>query len=783
MNYQQKKNVVILLIVSAVLFSLVKHMNKSDYHEFDLINNSELSNIEYRQAVKIWERMLLKDPQNLELLEKIGQAFLKLADFTKARKYFEKALIIVPNSINIHLELIRIDILTGDLVGAENKCRILKEKIPNDEDINSTYGDVMLLFNEFDKAEDCYRKAHLVNPGSPHHILKIATCLLARGKKNEALSFFNMVEQMKISSSRVLVQIAEFFTLSTDYDLAEEYLIQAVESEPGNIGLKIKLVQFYFFTNNLERAEQILSPLITKDSDSIYLQKILADVYISLNHLENARKLLMDIKKSARADDPEYNLLQGKFWLFSGNPVYAVSHIKSALDVIPGFVSGRYYLSVAYLAAGQKQLAENSLTKTLLYDQNHTDASLLMAVMLYKKNMYDLSLEYLNRVVKNEPENFRVYMLKGLNYISLEKFDQAVIEFLQAYAIAPETAPPLYYLGLCSQYLGRPGEALEYFEQVLKRIPGLADVSYRYTMLLIKTGKARQAEEYILETIKKQPDNLYLQYIAAQVALKNSKVQEAVEFLIAGTSKPGCPAYFFLQLAQIYEDQKADAKALETLTKCVEILPYTSEAWVKLAHFHLNYGKKEDAIKVLEKAEKKLQADPDILSNLAWLYLETDTNIDMALEYARAAYEKMPGNKAFADTLGWAYFKKGALTQASWILSEIEQDDPENGWVLYHLGMTLYKEGKLSGARDKLFRAAKTNLPQTEIEQITQLLVRLDQNDISENKNNYVEENNLFDINSILSSPGNQEEDSDILEPQWQQKRTMSSGIKKNLSK
>ena len=737
MNYKQKKLVVILLIVSALLFSLVKHMNKNDYQEFDMPADAEFSYTEYRKVVKIWEKMIKKDPENAELLEKTGRAFLKLADFTKARKYFEKALIIIPDSTNLHLELIRIDILTGDIIAAENKCRMLKEKIPNDEDINSTYGDIMLLFNEFDKAENCYRKAHLVNPGSPHHILKIATCLLARGKKNEALSFFNMVEQMEISSSRVLVQMAEFFTLSTDYDLAEKYLIQAVESEPGNIGLKIKLVQFYFFTDNLERAEKILSPLITKDSDSIYLQKVLADVYISLNRLEDARKLLADIKKSARADDPEYNLLEGKFWLFSGNPVYAVSHIKSALDIIPGFVSGRYYLSVAYLAAGQKQLAENSLTKTLLYDQNHTDATLLMAAMLYKKDMCDLSLEYLNRVLENEPENFRAYMLRGLNYISLEKFDQAVIEFLQAYAIAPETAPPLYYIGLCSQYLGRFGEALEYFEQVLKRVPGLADVSYLYTMLLIKTGKTIQAEEYILEAIKKQPENLYLQYIAAQVALKNNKVQEAVEFLIAGTSKPGCPAYFLLKLAEIYEDQKADAKVLETLTKCVEILPYTSDGWVELAKFHLTYGKKEDAVKVLEKAEKKLQTDPDILSNLAWLYLETDTNIDMALEYARAAYEKDPGNKAFADTLGWAYFKKGAFTQASWILSEIEKDDPENGWILYHLGMTLYKEGKLSDAREKLLRAVKTDLPLAEIEQITHLLARLDQNDISENKKNH----------------------------------------------
>ena len=75
-------------------------------------------------------------------------------------------------------------------------------------------------------------------------------------------------------------------------------------------------------------------------------------------------------------------------------------------------------------------------------------------------------------------------------------------------------------------------------------------------------------------------------------------------------------------------------------------------------------------------------------NNLAWLYLESNRNLDQALQLAQTAKAALPDEPNVNDTLGWAYYKKALYPQALEALQHSVEKDPTNVSAQYHLGLT-----------------------------------------------------------------------------------------------
>jgi len=112
--------------------------------------------------------------------------------------------------------------------------------------------------------------------------------------------------------------------------------------------------------------------------------------------------------------------------------------------------------------------------------------------------------------------------------------------------------------------------------------------------------------------------------------------------------------------------------------------------------------------KAQEYYEKVLTINPNFVpaaNNLAYIYAEQGGNIDVALNLAQKAREKMPQDANVADTLGWIYYKKNVYSTAITYLKEAAEKMPEQPVVRYHLGMAYYKNGNRDLARQELNRA------------------------------------------------------------------------------
>jgi Flp pilus assembly protein TadD len=113
-------------------------------------------------------------------------------------------------------------------------------------------------------------------------------------------------------------------------------------------------------------------------------------------------------------------------------------------------------------------------------------------------------------------------------------------------------------------------------------------------------------------------------------------------------------------------------------------------------------------------------------NNLAYLMLEHDGNVNVALTLAQTARRNLPNIPSSADTLGWAYFRNGAYSLAVQQFEEALKAAPSNAAYHYHLGMTYNKLNDVKRARNEFQKSIDLDPKAPSAEKSSRALSELD---------------------------------------------------------
>lgn len=80
---------------------------------------------------------------------------------------------------------------------------------------------------------------------------------------------------------------------------------------------------------------------------------------------------------------------------------------------------------------------------------------------------------------------------------------------------------------------------------------------------------------------------------------------------------------------------------------------------------------RKDFVQALEFYEKTLEIDDNnttAMNGMGYILADTDRDVMRGLNFCRKAVEKRPQNAAYLDSLGWAYYKSGNISEAkTWV--------------------------------------------------------------------------------------------------------------------
>lgn len=752
-----------MVLTGLIFFHFSDHFSDST-ETFEQKGNLAFKNSSYAKALHYWQN-IPESSRTAILCEKIGSAYLKLSNLDQANIFFKEALKKNPLNIDIQKKILRISLLKGDLEEAEKILSLLKKRSASDSDILILSGDVSLLKEDIEKAEIDYRLAMELSPTKIRPIVKLAICLHQLKRESEA-------KQLTLSIKRVerpidLMLIADYYLLLGEYSKAEKFILKAVKKDPGNLNLQISLSNFYRSAGMLDKAQHYLTDLADRFPDRTEFKLMLADICLSSLDIQKTEQWLDNINEM-KDDSVGYHLLKGKLWMFKGRYSHAVSSLKAALDRDYGLKYAHFLLGIAYLAGGQDKLAETALVKALMIDPNYIDTLLAMAALHYKNKNYALALQYIDRISTLESSNPTAWQIKGLCFLEQGDPMKASKAFSNAWYSGGNLSS-LFLLGRSFESLNMNQAALETYESVLEKNPLMVDSLFYYTGLLAHMGKEDQSLYIINQWLGKGINLPAVYYAGAKISLELNKFSTCKVFIETAMKHELASGEFYILKAQMHRKKKEDKKIEQTLQLCTQKFPQFIKGWLSFADFYMDKQDIDRVKEVLEKAIIHFPNQPEIIGNLAWILLEKKENFDRALDLARNAYDRMPGQAWLMDTLGWAYYHKQAYTQADWMLAQAEEKSKNNGLVLYHRGMVFYKQGKLLKAKDKFKSALSFGLDVSIEESINNMLTGLGIKTDSNNEKKFImfntDETPTFDIPGDIYQK-DQEED-DILKPDW----------------
>lgn len=421
---------------------------------------------------------------------------------------------------------------------------------------------------------------------------------------------------------------------------------RALELDPATVELNVEVAALYARLNRPEEALAVGEAALGRAPDNPRLHRVLGLVYAALATPPD------DVPVSAKGDPA------------AGYHARAVEHLERA--VAGGETDGRVLATLGelHLSAGRPEQA----------------------------------VEVLARLVAQDPERLDGYLLLGRAYEAAGRRDQAVAVLETAVAVEPESVRALVALADLYGRLGRWREAAEVLEDAAERAPRNFGLRRRWARALIGADDPARAETVLGEVLAAQATDveaLFLLGVARQARREYLAAAEA--FRRAAALAPEATAVKASLASALISARRFD-EAAEVLRAARAQAPDDLAVLFQQGALFERQGRYKDAEAVFRQVIERDARHAPALNYLGYMLAERGERLEESTELVRRALEIDPGNPAYLDSLGWAYFKLRRFDLAEPPLRRASEALPTNSVVQAHWGELLFELGRYEEA-------------------------------------------------------------------------------------
>ena len=435
-------------------------------------------------------------------------------------------------------------------------------------------------------------------------------------------------------------------TRDTDRRTYSQRAVENLEKANRNAhpGVPMMLGRLYLNDNQYDKAIALLVPFVTEQPDQVEAVALLAEAYQATDRDTDAIALL---EKSV-VDSPELYSTLGEVYQDQGRWSDAAKAYEGAVQERPQFLPLRTQWATALLNSGDAQRAREVLEEGSAGNSRSTRA---------------------------------LYLLSEAQRRTRD------------FAAAEVTARRL--IALDARALGGPRQLAQIFrdQNEHQKIVTLLEP------IVTPRLKAADAADLTSETFR----GLYFDLAAAYESLR--QFDKALGLLRQARTLSPTDPLVEIRLARSLEDGGKGDDAIKSLQAAVTKFPKEPMVKLQLAST-LERGKKyNDAENVFRQMIAEDPKNSDALNSLGYMLAERGQKLDEAIAFVERALVIEPGNGAYLDTLGWAYYKQNRLEQAEPPLREAAKQLPTVSVIQEHLGDVLNKRGLYQEAIDAWQRA------------------------------------------------------------------------------
>jgi tetratricopeptide (TPR) repeat protein len=581
-----------------------------------------------------------------------------------------------------------------------------------------------------------------------------------------AIDSYKKALDLAPNSTVIMERLAETRAKAQQLREAVEEARAVLKLDPDNVDAHRLLARIYVRTlgdqsasesqkENLSKAIDEFQAILKLQPDDSYSSLWLARLYRFENHHADAEKVLRDLLRRDPGNGPALEQLS-QLLIDEGRSQEAVKILSDAAGTSS---SPEVYdlLGDAYAQAKDYPKSEEAYRKAAEEDPDDPGHLHGLANALMEQNKYAEALEQFKKLSEVEPGTSENYLRMAQLYRRLGKFDQAESSLLRAKQLSPGSLEVLYNEALLYEDQGRYEDAIKvlsdaiasnganangalgtdnnpnalailyeqlghaYREQqnysaAIKTYQDMAllgpEAQKRAQMLLIDTYReSRDLDRAIAETKKlldASPNDPSLTVTLAMLYAEKSDTDTATKLLTGLLRGNDSDQEIYLNIAQAQERGKKYAEAEQSAAKAEELSiddESKQSAWFLLGAIY-ERQKKFDLAE--QEFRKVLDVNPNsasVLNYYGYMLADRGVRLAEATSMIQKAVAQEPGNGAYLDSLGWAYYKQNKFTEAEEALRKAVEHDGHDPTILGHLGDVYAKMGQTDRAAQYWERA------------------------------------------------------------------------------
>lgn len=569
-----------------------------------------------------------------------GKASYELGDYISARKEFENALKINPKSAKAHFHLGQVAKAQNDYGEASSRYSRALQEDPNFIPALSELGQLFLISNRLERAEEVVHEIYELAPQHPSGLLLEAGLHLRRRKLNQAITKSQAVLSADPSSltATTILALALHYKGQVDEAMATlESSIARAHEKKAIYQLKVQILEE---NQRFDEAGTVHRDFIASVPDQQAPRINLAQLYIRQGELDEAETILLEaVNDFPNSEDMRDVILDFLINIRTGRQ--AETLLGEFAHQYPDMYDYKFGLAMLHEQRGLLDRAKTVYEEIIVQaddDPVALIAKVLLAKVYLSQDAMADAFDLADEVLREDSVNREALLIRASVSSERGKFFNAVMD-LRVLLNNDATSPQgLRLLANAHRHLGEEELAIQTLRSLLEIHPTNVEGRAELASILIHLGEIEAAKSQIEKAQTLDPDNLLV--IQAKIELLTAQREWEEAELIAKdlAVKEGGKLSGNLLLGQLFSAHGSNDRAALAFLSVLQIDPHHEIALTGYVGALMQDGQLIRAREFLENRAHENPEDGATYYLLGQVYNAEDRSIEqIAAAFRRAA--------------------------------------------------------------------------------------------------------------------------------------------------
>ena len=570
---------------------------------------------------------------------------------------------------------------------------------------------------------------------------------LEEGKHQEAIIEFLNVIQLDPDHREATARLGIALFDTGQFGPSFAYLQRAVESDPENAEVRIKLGTIYLLRGMREEAREEAGAVLDRDATNLDALAVYGDTATSageidgaVRRLENARaehegrakfhlalgslhfrKRDVDTAEShfqeaarREPDSPDAHLALGTFYLAKRDLESAEEEFNKAADTAPVRSATQIRVVDFYHLVGDTEEANRRLDALVVDAPDFMPAWTRIATYAFADDDFDRCEEALNHLLESNPRDPETLRMLGEVYRERGDLEAAEAKFRETITVLqdyvrrrPDLASAHFRLSQMHTRVGEIAQAMNALDTVIELAPNSPQASLMLAELQIRIGQAGRAVPVLESVLLRQESAIGFKLLGMAYAADQNYAKATPAYEAYAKLAPDDPEASF-RLGTSLLGQEQTERALVSFEKALELNPSYVEPLAAIATVKASNQQLGSALQRVQAHMAKIDPSGQHHYLLGQLYLASKQPDIAEAEYKKAVALSSDLNAGYAQLAG-IYVSSGRQQVAIEEMDRALEHNPDNQPVIMLKGMIEHQVGDIDAARSTYERLLALN--------------------------------------------------------------------------